>query len=355
MKNPLTLFSLLGIAIGALGFVYPPSRKIILGAILLLSLSVFIKYVRERRPFREAFIAGGVMLPILAGALFYKFPADLVFVSVIFFFSSLFVMSLFDSVNDQKKTLAAYLTFLGALVVATALNYHSLLQFASKNDKTTHHPNTDAPELAPYFTGDNFYYVGEFFLNYAYLMKSEGSKYFGELSGGYCAADVHTAREATAIVFYEPKAKKFSVVDMQDRKFGRLKLEELQFNGADSDSFAVKAWERASNPNAYKKDQKQGKRALWVFIDSVAEGRRVMEYYVEPTVHTEPRTGYKYFEMLAVTLERFNFIINGKAHKCRTYLTDVVGRPQEPEREEEMKDGDLPSAIWRLYETRAIE
>lgn len=355
MKNPLTLFSLFGIAIGTLGFVYPPSQKIILGVILLLCLGVIIKYVRERRPFREVFIAGGVMLPILVAALFYKFPADLVFLGVTMFFGSLFVISLFDSVSEKQKTLAAYLTFLGALVVAIALNYQSLLGSASANDRTTRHPNTEVPELAPFFTGDNFYYVGEFFLNYVYLMRGEEGKYFGRLVDGYCFADVHTAHEFTAIGFYDQKNNRFAVIDMQDPKFENLKLEELKFEAAPSDSLTAKAWVRASNPSAYKKDQKQGKRASWVFVDLVVEGPHTMRYYAEPSVHTEPKSGYKYFEIVSVDLQRFNFAINGKTHKYRSYLTDIFARPQEPEREMKMKDGDLPSAIWRLYETRAIE
>jgi hypothetical protein len=226
---------------------------------------------------------------------------------------------------------------------------------SSRATDTTRHPDTDAPELAPYFTGERYYYLGEFFQNYAYLLKLEGGTYLDKLADGGCAADVHTAREAAAVVFYNPKARAFATVDMQDPKFENMKIESLQFAAASPDSLVGKAWARASNPDAYKQDHKQGKRALWVYVDTHADERRSDTYYAETAIHTEPKAGYKFFELIAVTHERFYFTIDGKARKFRADLTDLLGTPVGDKKERDMKDGDIASAIWRLYETRVIE
>ncbi|HZF01958.1 MAG TPA: hypothetical protein VE344_08690 [Methylomirabilota bacterium] len=87
----------------------------------------------------------------------------------------------------------------------------------------------------------------------------------------------------------------------------------------------------------------------------VANSQQVLRYYAESTAHTEPKSGYKFFEVIIVTLERSTFMVNGKTHKYQTFQTDPFGTPLEKPQNRDMKDGDLASAIWRLYDTHVIE
>lgn len=357
------LAGLIAILIAGSGLLFPAARKLILGLSLLALGAVLMENAKEGRPRAHNLMLGLLIVPMLIAGFFFKFPGDLVFIYLILLFAGMLVFPLSPDRKQWQVSIFTSAVFLGAFIGAVMINFKSVSHPSSwfhkkeslVENETTRHPKTDAPELAPFFTGDSFYYVGEFFLNYVYLMKNDGGKYFGELSGGYCVADVHTARETTAIVFYDSKTGKFAMMDMQDPKFEKLKLEELQFVSADPDNFVAKAWARASNPNAYEKDRKQGKRALWIYADTTANSQQVVRYHAEAAVHTEPKSGYKFFELIGVTLERSCFMIDGKAHKYRTFQTDPLGTPLEKPQDREMKDGDLASAIWRLYETHVIE
>jgi hypothetical protein len=220
--------------------------------------------------------------------------------------------------------------------------------------QTTRHPDSEAPELAPFFPGDRYYYLGEFYQNYVYLMKHDSGRFLDTASDGQSGADVHTAREAAFIIVYDVKSDKYATVDLQNSSFEKMSLKDLKFTAASQDSLAAKALARASAPDSYKQDQKQGKRALWVYVDTHVN-QSAETYYAETTIHTEPKTGYKFFELISVTHERLQITVDGKARKFRAQALDLLGTPIGDSNEREMKEGDIASAISRLSDTRAIE
>ena len=131
VKNPLTYLGLVGIGIGALGFVYPASRRVILGIILLLCLGVVVSHGREKRKLRETLVMGLLMIPVVVATFFYRFAADLVFSTLVLFFGALLVLSAFQAVSERQKMFAAYFTFIGGLVAAAALNYRAIVQLVT--------------------------------------------------------------------------------------------------------------------------------------------------------------------------------------------------------------------------------
>lgn len=131
MKSLLSIFSLLGIVVGILGFIYPVTRRVILSLIFLLCLGLIVSYQRQKRPLRDSLLVGLLLLPIVIAAFFFQFPADIIFCTLFFFFTALFVLSMFQVVSERQKLLAAYFTFVGALIVAIALNYRAILQLVT--------------------------------------------------------------------------------------------------------------------------------------------------------------------------------------------------------------------------------
>lgn len=137
MKNPLTYFSLFVVGVGILGFVYLPSRQIILGVLLLFSIGSLIGSGRDRRPLFARLLVGLLMASTIVAAFYYKFAADLVFSTVTLFGGAILALSLFQNVSTRQKLFAAYITFAGGLVAATIFNYNAIAQFAAQNHSTT--------------------------------------------------------------------------------------------------------------------------------------------------------------------------------------------------------------------------
>lgn len=136
MKNPLTYFSLIVVGAGIIGFVYLPSRQIVLGILLLLSIGSLFGSGRDARPLFARLLVGLLMASTIVAAFYFKFAADLVFSTVTLFGGALLALSVFQTVNTRQKLFAAYITFAGGLVAATIFNYNAIAQFAARNHST---------------------------------------------------------------------------------------------------------------------------------------------------------------------------------------------------------------------------
>lgn len=209
-------------------------------------------------------------------------------------------------------------------------------------------------ELPSRFKGDQFYYLGEFYQNAAYLLKFENGRFLVRLPGDRCQACVLGVRETFMVVYYERKTQRFAF-DLDNPTFKRGRTGQLQFAPVLPDSLAAKAIERASNPATSGTDIKQGRRSRWILVETHVSEKQGEAYYVESLMHFDAESGCEYFQLLTVTEDRVVLTIDGTFHKFHAQFSDVFGTSVGEMEERPMKNGDVASRIWRLHKDRVIE
>lgn len=207
-------------------------------------------------------------------------------------------------------------------------------------------------ELGPHFLDKNSRYIGEFFQNHAYIRADEGGNFGGKLAGNKFAADVWIAREDAFVLYKQPNADKFAIIDPSDPKNHNLKPTDLNFQLIPNGGLLVKAWERANNPSAYPKDKRTGKLQAWIFVDLVAAAKQTERFFVGTEIKTEPESGLHFIPVLVVNEQRSVFFLDPDRNKFAPVSADLLGTPLEEMKYREMDAGGVGEAVWKFISTK---
>lgn len=203
-------------------------------------------------------------------------------------------------------------------------------------------------ELSPHFTGKGYQYVGEFFRNYAYIIKKEDGELGGKLADNKFMADVISAREQVVILLRRPKDGQLAIMDPSDPEARKSAPADLKFQAAPVGSMMAKSWERASNPKAHEADRTKGKEQQWLSVGRDAQPRQTERYYVGTEIKTEPKSSFQFTPLLIITEERMTLFLDPANKKFAPVTTDLLGTPLDPIKYRDMTDGGMAEAVWKL-------
>lgn len=185
-------------------------------------------------------------------------------------------------------------------------------------------------ELGPYFTGEDFHYVGTFYKhNFSYIHENEGGTLSNSLSDNKKEVDVWTAREAIRIIVQNPDTKRFAVLDPSNPETKNISFDQLKFQDAPQESDVAQGWARANSPESFSKDRKKGKTQNWVFIESgpTSTGRR--QVYIGDEIKTNKDFNCRFVPMLEVFQEHYMFFLDPTNKKFAPIKTDELGIAKE--------------------------
>jgi hypothetical protein len=268
----------------------------------------------------------------------------------------------------QRKTIENRIT--GANFIKTSLLGHFALvavlasactPAASENPtppepKSTNIPNQSVePQLAPFFEGDQYFYLGEFFGNYAYLMKFEDGQLL-QRTAGVCSSDVWTVREDYYLYVRNTSDGKFAIVDLAGIDITKIDFRTLPYKSAAPESRVAMAYLRASQPMKFSELRKKGKRGDWIFVENVEDEDKIMRAtYSADRIAPYSAGGFEPFLVLEVNRERHRFEVEKGSGEFVVWQGDVlpvlVG---EPEKRKVTSDG-IDSALLKLCENETIK
>jgi hypothetical protein len=219
----------------------------------------------------------------------------------------------------------------------------------------TDHAIEEGPELAPHFPEKQFYSVGVFHNNYAYIQQFEGGALGSELADKHYVARVVTARESVAVLFHDSKTRHFTVWDPFEAESKEKQPKDLNFQAVDPEGIIGKAWSRASNPKLFPKDFIKGRTQTWVFVGAVAAEGQGDKFYVGTEIKTDPKSGFQFVPLLKVSEEWFIFHLDPKGKKFAPVRSDLFWIELEELTFQDITPGGIGESVLNLVRPKKPE
>ena len=133
-------------AFSVFGLAYSTPQKIILAIVLLFTSITGINRFCQKRDLSERLLPASFITALIISGFFYRFTADYVVSLVLLFCIGQFVLSFMPDVSEERKIGVTGLAMVGALLLASALNFSGISELVSKLTQYLHSANcfTDA-------------------------------------------------------------------------------------------------------------------------------------------------------------------------------------------------------------------
>ena len=200
-------------------------------------------------------------------------------------------------------------------------------------------------ELNPHF-GKSTQYLGNFHGNFGYMIKSEDNS--TQLKGGEFVVSVKSASEKFLTVIRRPTDGYIAVIERGDARGLRLAdltPSELKFQAIAEGTKILAAWNRATNPGAFKDKTKKGERRKWIYVDSDVLKQQTDRFYVSAGVQLDPKTKLQIAEILVVSEESFLLFINPDKNKFAPVATNLFGSPLDKAIYENIPAGSMAAKV----------